>query len=45
LLRLIKSALWPELLIVDCLKNWPALQLDLAERRRNRRPRIESLLS
>ena len=45
LLRLIDSALWPPLLIEDCLEQWSTLQLDLAERRRNRRPRIENLLS
>jgi hypothetical protein len=44
LLRLIKSALWPELLIADCLNHWATIQLDLAERRRDRRPRIETLL-
>ena len=45
MLRLIKSALWPELLIADCLKNWATIQFDLAERRRNRQPRIARLLS
>jgi hypothetical protein len=45
LLRLIDSALWPPLPIEDCLRRWSTFQLDLAERRRNRRPRIENLLS
>jgi hypothetical protein len=44
LLKLIDSALWPPLAIEDCLQHWSTIQLDLAERRRDRRPRIDSLL-
>ena len=40
-----RDALWPRLMIKDCLENWSNLQKDLAEGRRNRVPRIKILLS
>lgn len=45
LLRLLASALWPALSIEACLQRWSDFQSDLAERKRNRVPRIASLLS
>ena len=45
LLHLIRDALWPELPIGGCLKNWALIQQDLAEGRRNRIPHIMTLLS
>lgn len=45
LLNLIKDATWPELKIAACLDNWNRIQRDLAEGRRNRIPRIKTLLS
>jgi hypothetical protein len=38
------SALWPPLDIKGCLERWHTFQFDLAERKRNRMPRIENLL-
>ena len=45
LLSLMCRAVWPPLRIEECLKNWNTIQRDLAERRRDRMPRINSLLS
>jgi hypothetical protein len=45
LLRLLASALWPSLSIEACLQQWSDFQSDLAERKRNRVPRIDELLS
>lgn len=45
LLRLIGSALWPDLPIKACLHRWNHFQGDLAERRCDRVPRVNRLLS
>jgi hypothetical protein len=45
LLNLLRDALWPKLMIKDCLESWNELQRDLAEGSRNRVPRIKILLS
>jgi hypothetical protein len=45
MLRLVQSALWPPLPIAATLRQWSTIRYDLAERPRQRIPRINSLLS